>query len=144
MKFYIQTFGCQMNEYDSLRLEELLISQGHIKSDTYIDADLVILNTCSIREKATHKVYSMLGKINLEKQKIRLISQMSDIRNSLESVLGEVISSLESVKIECMSKLRRSVQEYSRLSEKQGTELHTGVRRVGEHHFLFITINKLF
>lgn len=71
MKFYIQTFGCQMNEYDSLRLEELLISQGHIKSDTYIDADLVILNTCSIREKATHKVYSMLGKINLEKQKMK-------------------------------------------------------------------------
>ena len=60
-----------MNEYDSLRLEELLISQGHIKSDTYIDADLVILNTCSIREKATHKVYSMLGKINLEKQKMK-------------------------------------------------------------------------
>ena len=71
MKFYIQTFGCQMNEYDSLRLVELLISQGHIKSDTYIDADLVILNTCSIREKATHKVYSMLGKINLEKQKMK-------------------------------------------------------------------------
>ena len=71
MKFYIQTFGCQMNEYDSLRLEELLVSQGHIKSDTYIDADLVILNTCSIREKATHKVYSMLGKINLEKQKMK-------------------------------------------------------------------------
>ena len=60
-----------MNEYDSLRLEELLVSQGHIKSDTYIDADLVILNTCSIREKATHKVYSMLGKINLEKQKMK-------------------------------------------------------------------------
>ena len=71
MKFYIQTFGCQMNEYDSLRLEELLVSQGHIKSDTYIDADLVILNTCSIREKATHKVYSMLGKINIEKQKMK-------------------------------------------------------------------------
>ena len=60
-----------MNEYDSLRLEELLISQGHTKSDTYINADLVILNTCSIREKATHKVYSMLGKINLEKQKMK-------------------------------------------------------------------------
>ena len=60
-----------MNEYDSLRIEEWLISQGHIKSDTYIDADLVILNTCSIREKATHKVYSMLGKINLEKQKMK-------------------------------------------------------------------------
>ena len=60
-----------MNEYDSLRIEEWLISQGHTKSDTYIDADLVILNTCSIREKATHKVYSMLGKINLEKQKMK-------------------------------------------------------------------------
>ena len=71
MKFYIQTFGCQMNEYDSLRLEEKLISFGYEKSDTYGDVDLVILNTCSIREKATHKVYSMLGKINLEKQKMK-------------------------------------------------------------------------
>ena len=71
MKFYIHTFGCQMNEYDSGRITELLISKGLQHVDDYIDADFVILNTCSIREKATHKVYSELGRINKEKQKMR-------------------------------------------------------------------------
>ena len=60
-----------MNEYDSGRITELLISKGFQHIDSYIDADFVILNTCSIREKATHKVYSELGRINKEKQKMR-------------------------------------------------------------------------
>ena len=70
-KFYIQTFGCQMNEYDSERLCGQLKKQGWQKVETYADADLVILNTCSIREKATHKIYSEVGRINIEKQKMR-------------------------------------------------------------------------
>ncbi len=70
-KFYIQTFGCQMNEYDSERLCGQLKKQGWKKVEMYNDADLVILNTCSIREKATHKIYSEIGRINIEKQKMR-------------------------------------------------------------------------
>ena len=70
-KFYIQTFGCQMNEYDSERLSGFLQNQGWKKVEEYKDADLVILNTCSIREKATHKIYSEIGRINIEKQKNR-------------------------------------------------------------------------
>lgn len=69
--FYLQTFGCQMNEYDSERLSGYLKKQGWEQIDTYKNADLVILNTCSIREKATHKIYSLIGKINIEKQKMR-------------------------------------------------------------------------
>ena len=70
-KFYIQTFGCQMNEYDSERLCGYLSQKGWTKVEDYSDADLVILNTCSIREKATHKIYSLIGMINKEKQKMR-------------------------------------------------------------------------
>ena len=70
-KFYIQTFGCQMNEYDSERLIGNLENKGWEKVYEYKDADLVILNTCSIREKATHKIYSEIGRINIEKQKNR-------------------------------------------------------------------------
>ena len=75
MKFYIQTFGCQMNEYDSERLCEFLQKSGWAKTETYANADLVILNTCSIREKATHKIYSELGRINIKKQKMCKKSQ---------------------------------------------------------------------
>ena len=70
-KFYIQTFGCQMNEYDSERLIGNLENKGWKRVDEYKDADLVILNTCSIREKATHKIYSEIGRINIEKQNNR-------------------------------------------------------------------------
>ena len=69
--FYIQTFGCQMNEYDSERLIGYLQNKDWQKSESYSNADLVILNTCSIREKATHKIYSEIGRINVEKQKMR-------------------------------------------------------------------------
>jgi tRNA-2-methylthio-N6-dimethylallyladenosine synthase len=60
---YIKTYGCQMNVYDSARMAELLAPLGFMVTQTAKDADLVILNTCHIREKAAEKVYSELGKI---------------------------------------------------------------------------------
>ena len=69
-KIYIKTYGCQMNSYDSDRMLDLFTTQGYQISDSYHNANLVILNTCHIREKASEKVYSELGKINLEKKKM--------------------------------------------------------------------------
>jgi tRNA-2-methylthio-N6-dimethylallyladenosine synthase len=60
-RVYIKTYGCQMNVYDSTRMAELLAPLGFVSVDTAKDADLVILNTCHIREKAAEKVYSELG-----------------------------------------------------------------------------------
>src|SRR5688572_17949439 len=62
-KVYVRTFGCQMNVYDSERMTEALAAQGYAGTDALEDADLVILNTCHIREKAADKVYSDLGRI---------------------------------------------------------------------------------
>ncbi|MDH4983125.1 tRNA (N6-isopentenyl adenosine(37)-C2)-methylthiotransferase MiaB [Hyphomicrobium sp. D-2] len=62
-KVYVRTFGCQMNVYDSERMTEALSAQGYAETETLDDADLVILNTCHIREKAAEKVYSDLGRI---------------------------------------------------------------------------------
>ena len=62
-KVYVRTFGCQMNVYDSERMTEALYSQGYAETGALEDADLVILNTCHIREKAAEKVYSDLGRI---------------------------------------------------------------------------------
>ena len=62
-RLYIKTHGCQMNVYDSERMADLLGPLGYGMTDKAADADLVILNTCHIREKATEKVYSELGYI---------------------------------------------------------------------------------
>lgn len=59
--YYIETYGCQMNEHDSEKMALLLEQQGFTAASTPDDADVVIINTCSIREKAEHKVYSALG-----------------------------------------------------------------------------------
>ena len=62
-KLFIKTFGCQMNVYDSERMSEALAGQGYSATDDMDAADLVVLNTCHIREKAAEKVYSELGRI---------------------------------------------------------------------------------
>lgn len=61
-KLFIKTWGCQMNEYDSSRMADLLKdAQGLVPTDNPADADVILLNTCSIREKAQEKVFSQLG-----------------------------------------------------------------------------------
>ena len=62
-KLFIKTYGCQMNVYDSGRMAELLAPIGYGPADAPEDADMVILNTCHIREKAAEKVYSELGRL---------------------------------------------------------------------------------
>ena len=76
-KLYIKTYGCQMNVYDSDRMTDVLKPLGYSLSDSPDDADMVILNTCHIREKAAEKVYSELGRIN--KFKSHKKSQGSDM-----------------------------------------------------------------
>jgi len=66
-KLHIKTYGCQMNVYDSERIAEVLAPIGFALTDTDEDADMVILNTCHIREKAADKVYSELGRLRKKK-----------------------------------------------------------------------------
>ncbi len=67
-KLYIKTYGCQMNVYDSVRMADVMRPLGYVTQDNADDADLVILNTCHIREKAEEKVYSDLGRILKQKK----------------------------------------------------------------------------
>jgi tRNA-2-methylthio-N6-dimethylallyladenosine synthase len=62
-KVFIKTYGCQMNVYDSGRMSDALASDGYVPTDEMADADLILLNTCHIREKAADKVYSALGRL---------------------------------------------------------------------------------
>jgi len=68
-KLHIRTYGCQMNVYDSARMAEVLAPLGYTATETADDADMVILNTCHIREKAAEKVYSELGRLRQIKEK---------------------------------------------------------------------------
>ena len=69
-KVFIKTYGCQMNVYDSERMVDVLSPIGYAAVETPENADLVILNTCHIREKAAEKVYSELGRIRQLKKKV--------------------------------------------------------------------------
>ena len=68
-KLFIKTYGCQMNVYDSARMADLLAALGYAPVDDADGADMVILNTCHIREKATEKIYSELGRLKRLKAK---------------------------------------------------------------------------
>ena len=67
-KLYVKSFGCQMNVYDSHRMADVMAPAGFTETAQPDDADLIILNTCNIREKAAEKIYSELGRMRLLKQ----------------------------------------------------------------------------
>ena len=67
-KLHIKTYGCQMNAYDSARMTELLAPLGYVPTADAAEADMIVLNTCHIREKAAEKVYSDLGRMNVLKR----------------------------------------------------------------------------
>lgn len=67
-KLYIKTWGCQMNVYDSSRMADILRPLGYMQVDEPEDADMMILNTCHIREKATDKVFSEIGRLKKHKE----------------------------------------------------------------------------
>lgn len=73
-KLYIKTYGCQMNVYDSNRMIDLLAPLGYKTTDSPEGADMMILNTCHIREKATEKVFSDLGRLKPHKSKDAIIA----------------------------------------------------------------------
>ena len=70
-RFVIHTFGCQMNAHDSRRIAEVLYADGYVETDSPELADLVVFNTCSVREKAEHKLRSALGRMRELKERKR-------------------------------------------------------------------------
>jgi len=67
-KLHIKSYGCQMNVYDAQRMVDTLAPEGFVETESVGDADLVILNTCHIREKASEKVYSELGRLRVARE----------------------------------------------------------------------------
>ncbi len=86
---YIETFGCQMNDHDSARMLAMLESIGYYKTDAPERSDLIVINTCSIRDKAEHKVYSTLGRFRLLKEERR--SLIIAVSGCMAQQLGALI-----------------------------------------------------
>ena len=86
---YIKSYGCQMNVYDASRMADVLAPMGYATTDTMDAADLVILNTCHIREKAAEKVYSELGRLRLQKD------ERADSANPLVIAVGGCVAQAE-------------------------------------------------
>lgn len=84
--YFIKTFGCQMNVYDSHRIAGILEQRGLQSASKIEDADLVIFNTCHIREKAAEKLFSDLGRANLVKQ-----ARLLEGKNTIIGVVGCVV-----------------------------------------------------
>ena len=70
--FYVKSYGCQMNVYDSNRIKDLFLNKGYKITDDISKADLTVLNTCHIREKAVEKVYSDIGRVKKIKDKKKI------------------------------------------------------------------------
>ncbi len=83
-KLFIKTYGCQMNEYDSIKMQDLLVPFGYVTAESMEEADMVILNTCHIREKASEKIYSELGRI----KKIKDAKLKEKSQNMIIAVAG--------------------------------------------------------
>ena len=92
-KFYIKTYGCQMNEHDSENMKGILKELGMIPVEDFEDADLIILNTCSIRENAHNKVFGMLGRIkHLKGTKKDIVVGLSGCMAQEEVVANEILN----------------------------------------------------
>ena len=96
-KFFLKSYGCQMNVYDSNKITSILESKGYEQNNSAEDADLIIFNTCNIRDKAAHKLYSDIGRTMNSKEKTIAVvgcvaqaenSEIFKKNNSVDIVLG--------------------------------------------------------
>ena len=91
-KFFLKTYGCQMNEHDSENIHALLVELGFSPVDDYTEADLVLLNTCSIRENAHNKAFGMLGRLkHLKDTKKDLLIGLCGCMAQEASVVEEIM-----------------------------------------------------
>ena len=91
-KYYVKTYGCQMNEHDSEMICAILEDMSFTKVDTYEEADLIILNTCAIRENAHNKTFGMLGRLkHLKQEKPDLLVGLAGCMSQEESVVDEIV-----------------------------------------------------
>ena len=97
-KFYIRTYGCQMNEHDTEVIAGILVGLGYEPTDTVKDADVVLLNTCAIRENAENKVFGELGHLkSLKRERPDLLIGVCGCMSQEESVVNKILKTYDQV-----------------------------------------------
>jgi tRNA-2-methylthio-N6-dimethylallyladenosine synthase len=92
-KFYLRTYGCQMNVHDSEQVRNICTSLGFIETDNYLESDLAILNTCAVRENVHDKVFGFLGRLkHLKKSKKDLIIAVCGCMAQEEKVVSDILN----------------------------------------------------
>ena len=99
-KYYIKTYGCQMNEHDSENIKAILEEMAFIETDVMEEADIILLNTCAIRENAHNKVFGMIGRVkHLKEEKENIILGLCGCMAQEEAVVDEIIKKYPCVDI---------------------------------------------
>lgn len=97
-KFYIRTFGCQMNEHDTEVMAGIFVGLGYEPTDTVKDADVILLNTCAIRENAENKVFGELGHLkSLKRERPDLLIGVCGCMSQEESVVKKILKTYDQV-----------------------------------------------
>ena len=91
--YFIKTYGCQMNAHDTENIKAILEELGYTESETFEKADLILLNTCAIRENAHNKVFGMIGRIkHLKEERPEVIAGVCGCMAQEEGVVSEILS----------------------------------------------------
>ena len=128
-KYYIKTYGCQMNVHDSENLKAILEDMSFKESDTMEEADFILLNTCAIRENAHNKMYGFLGRVkHLKESKPNIICGICGCMAQEESVVEDIktkykwvdivfgthnIHKLPNILEESLNKQKQEIEVYS-------------------------------
>ena len=91
-KYYVKTYGCQMNEHDSENIKAILEDMGYTETINMEDANLIILNTCAIRENAHNKVFGLLGRIKHMKQTKEVMVGFGGCMAQEEVIVDEILN----------------------------------------------------
>ena len=91
-KYFVKTYGCQMNEHDSENIKAILEDMGYTSTDNMEDANLIILNTCAIRENAHNKVFGLLGRIKHMKQSKEVMVGFGGCMAQEEVIVDEILN----------------------------------------------------
>ena len=91
-KYFVKTYGCQMNEHDSENIKAILEDMGYTATDNMEDANLIILNTCAIRENAHNKVFGLLGRIKHMKQTKEVMVGFGGCMAQEEVIVDEILN----------------------------------------------------
>ena len=117
-KIFIKTFGCQMNEYDSNRIFDIVKKIGFQKTENYEDANCYLLNTCHIRDKAKEKVYHEIGRVKkiFRSKKKPLVIVGDGVRK--DNSINELISFIDNLNAAVLSSMKaRGVYKENRKNE---------------------------